>query len=118
MLTIALIVLVGWLYYRSRCRFNAKDWKADRGRTDMVSSIINTGLLDHKSYDDVLTILGKPSFFEDPQPELGIGRLGQTRLDYSTGEWCFLSRERLMVIIENDTVVQVFTEYAPAPWGL
>ena len=117
-LVLALVSVASWLYYRSHCRFNEEDWKADRGRTHMVSSIINTGLLDNKSYQEVIDILGNPHYFEDPQPQFGVGRLGQKRMVYYTGNSSFMSFESLMVILEWDTVVNVYTTYRSSSWGL
>jgi len=118
MLVLAFVIIACWLYYRSHCQFNAEDWKVARGRTYMVSSIINTGLLENKSLEEVMNILGKPSYYEEPQPHLGVGLLGQKRLDYPTGKTRLMAYESLMVIVERDTVVSIYATYRSSSWGL
>lgn len=107
--TAVLIAIAGVFYYRNHCRFSEGDWKGDKGRSRMVSSLINTGILERKSYDEVIAILGEPSFYQ--RSETQVKDTDDLRLVYLTGGGRLIDLERFIVIIENDTVARVYVTY-------
>lgn len=96
--------------------FNSENWKNNADdRSKYVHSLINSGLLKGKKYEEVLSLLGRPDMIKN-NSEVGrnehIYNPNNSLLEYTIGDKSnIIDVERVQVHIQNNIVVKVNRHY-------
>lgn len=108
---ILLLTALVYLYVSYFPPFNETKWKSNKNRSAMLDYIINTKMLEKKSFDEVIALLGRQDFFDNTKTqEKESKNVTIAYLTYGT-RWIGIDMETLKIEFRNDTVLKVYRHF-------
>jgi hypothetical protein len=109
----AITVIVKVVFYPA---FNSENWKKyPDDRSKYVNSLMNSGILEGKEYEEVISLLGKPDIIRNNSAvgtDEHLYNPNNSILEYTTGgRGNFIDFERVQVHIQNNKAVKVNEYY-------
>ena len=106
---ILLLPVLIYLYINYFPPFNESKWKNTTGRSAIVDYIINTKMLDRKSYDEVIALLCPQDFIQGSETQKKESK--DMTIVYVTEGVIWIDHERLNVEFRNDTLIKVYRHF-------